>query len=373
MYEILVYTRNVIIRFFYVNIFKPFFFCFDPELVHNRMLGVGMLLGGSPLTKALTGMFFDYRNSILVQTLCGIRFANPVGLSAGFDKNAVLTDILSSVGFGFAEVGSITGEPCAGNLGRHLWRLPKDRSLVIYYGLKNDGAEIISKRLHNKKLCIPIGISVAKTNSPATVDAGAGVRDYVKAFKLFSDVGAYTTINISCPNAFGGQPFSDPQLLEQLLVQTDAIITHKPTFLKLSPDLSFDELNAILDVSMRHKIDGFICTNLIKDRSQIKALENLPQQGGISGKLIENRSNELISNVYRATHGKKIIIGCGGIFTAEDAYRKIRLGASLLQLITGMIYEGPQVISQINQGLACLLKRDGFRSISEAIGVDNQL
>ncbi len=373
MYEIFICVRDVIIRFFYTHILKPLFFCFDPELVHNRMLVVGVFLGSNPITRGLTGMLFDYRNPVLNQTLCGIRFTNPIGLSAGFDKNAILTHILPSVGFGFAETGSITGEPCAGNPGRHLWRLPKDKSLMVYYGLKNVGAEKISERLRSEKFQIPVGISVAKTNSPATVDVSAGVRDYVKAFKLFSDVGAYTTINISCPNAFGGQPFSDPQLLEQLLAQTDAIITRKPTFLKLSPDLSSDELNAILDVSAHHKIDGFICTNLIKDRTRVKALENLPQQGGISGKLIENRSNEQLSHVYRATQGKKIIIGCGGIFTARDAYRKIRLGASLLQLITGMIYEGPQVISQINQGLVRFLKRDGFNSISEAVGIDNPL
>lgn len=371
MYEQLILLRNTLLHFLYTTFFKRIFFCFDPEMVHNRMLNIGVLLGSSSVAKAFTGTLFEYKHPMLVQTLCGIRFENPVGLSAGFDKNAVLTKILPSVGFGFAEVGSITGEQCAGNPGKVLWRLPKDKSLVIYYGLKNDGAGVISKRLRYKGFRIPIGVSVAKTNSPLTVGMVEGIKDYVKAFELFKDIGAYTTINISCPNAYGGQPFSDPELLEQLLACTDAIQTSKPTFLKLSPDLLYDDVNTILDVSSRHRIDGFVCTNLIKNRSLIKAKELLPQQGGVSGKLIENRSNEIIAHVYQVTQGKKIIIGCGGIFTAEDAYRKIRLGAPLLQLITGMIYEGPQVISQINQGLVRLLKKDGFQSISEAVGVDN--
>lgn len=373
MYEFLVKVRNTVIGFLYVHILKCIFFCIDPEVVHDHMIATGVRLGSHGWTRGLVRTAFHYHHPMLAQTIHGIRFENPIGLSAGFDKNARLTAILPSVGFGYAEVGSITGEPCAGNPGRHLWRLPKDKSLVVYYGLKNDGAEIIADRLRNEKFRIPIGISVAKTNASFTVDPEKGVEDYAKAFELFADIGAYTTINISCPNAYGGQPFSDPMLLDQLLTRTDLISTRKPTFIKLSPDLTHDEVDAILEVSGRHRIDGFICTNLIKDRSLVDAKEQLPEKGGMSGKLIESRSNELIAHVYSTTKGKKIIIGCGGIFTAEDAYRKIRLGASLLQMITGMIYEGPQVISQINQDLVRLLKRDGFASISDAIGVDNFL
>lgn len=373
MYEHIAYFRDKLLHFLYAKILKPIYFRFDPELVHNRMISIGVFLGRSIPTRFLIKALFDYKNPMLIQTIRGIRFENPVGLSAGFDKNAVLTRILPMVGFGFVEVGSITGEPCAGNPGKHLWRLPKDKSLMIYYGLKNTGADAISKRLRNEKFSIPVGISVAKTNAPSTVETERGVEDYAKAFELFADIGAYTTINISCPNAYGGQPFSDPALLERLLARTDTISTSKPIFIKLSPDCSPEELDALLAVSERHHVDGYICTNLIKDRSRVQAQESLPPNGGISGKLIESRSNEMIAHVYTFTKGKKVVIGCGGIFTAEDAYRKIRLGASLLHLITGMIYEGPQAISQINQGLVRLLKKDGFKSISEAVGVDNSL
>lgn len=368
-----VFLRNTLERFFYTSFFKKIFFNCDPEWIHNHMIRFGSLLGSSSITRTLIGIFFGYRHPALSQMLCDICFENPIGLAAGFDKDALLTRILPSVGFGFIEVGSITGEPCAGNSGRHLWRLPRDKSLVIYYGLKNRGAELISKRLQCEIFRVPVGISVAKTNAPSTTDAQQGIEDYAKAFSFFTNIGAYTTINISCPNAYGGQPFSDPALLERLLTRIDTIPSSKPVFLKLSPDLSYDEIDAIIDVCTQHKVDGYICTNLIKDRSLLKTIEQLPDCGGISGKLIESRANDIVAYTYRATNGKKIIIGCGGIFSAEDAYRKIRLGASLLQMITGMIYEGPQVISQINQGLVRLLKKDGFTSITQAIGIDNSL
>lgn len=344
----------------------------DPEFVHDRVLNIGALLGKTKLGRSTTKSFLSFSSPILEQTIAGIHFPNPIGLAAGFDKNAELTDILPEVGFGFVEVGSITGEPCEGNPKTRLWRLPKSKSLVVYYGLKNDGAEKISKRLLNKQFKIPIGISVAKTNSEQTVGAHEGVADYVKAYKAFVNIGSYTTINVSCPNAFGGQPFTEPSRLDLLLTEIEKTPCTKPIFIKLSPDLKYEEVDELLDVIGHHKITGIICSNLTKNRANKNIVEhNLPSVGGLSGKVVENLTNELIKYVYRKTKSKYIIIGCGGVFSAEDAYKKIKLGASLIQLITGMIYEGPQIIGQINKGLAFLVEQDGYKNISEAVGKDN--
>lgn len=373
MYESWISARNSVFRFLYVNFLKPVFFLLDPEYIHDRMLGVGKLLGRFRLTRWKTRLCFGYRNPKLKQTVLDIEFANPIGLAAGFDKNAEITDILPDVGFGFVEVGSITGEPCPGNPKKRLWRLPKSKSLVVYYGLKNDGCEALSKRLKDKKFRIPVGVSVAKTNNQACADPQAGIADYAKAFETMESIGSYLTVNISCPNAFGGEPFTDPAKLEMLLARLDRIPTSKPVFLKLAADLGQAQIDAILDVAKRHRVHGFICTNLTKKRDNPKIVDTkVPDKGGMSGKVVDALSDEVIRYVYSKVKGTHIVIGCGGVFTAADAYRKIRLGSTLIQLITGMIFEGPQAISAINQGLVKLLEKDGFKNISEAVGVDNK-
>lgn len=381
--EQFIYIRNDFSHILYKHIFKKLFFRQDPEKVHDRIIKFGKLLGKSKLTKKIISLNFSYQNKVLEQRILGIKFKNPVGLAAGFDKNAELTDILPSVGFGFVEVGSITGEACQGNKKPRLWRLKKANSLIVHYGLKNNGAEEIHKRLLGKKFKIPVGISIAKTNSKDTVETDAGIKDYVKAFKKFTNIADYFTINISCPNAYGGQPFTEAGRLDKLLTEIDRIKTKKPIFLKISPDLSKKEVDRIIEVSKKHNIQGFICSNLTKNKKlMFKKLneEKGPARhtkqlagvagGGISGKLVEDKANELIKYVYSKTRGKFVIIGVGGVFSAEDAYKKIKLGASLVQLITGMIFEGPQLISEINLGLVDLLKKDGFNNISQAIGKD---
>jgi dihydroorotate dehydrogenase len=365
--------RNAFIRFGYRYILKPVFFRMDPEDIHNRMTVTGKFLGRHWLTKKLSGIMFRYSNKTLEQDILGIHFPNPIGLSAGFDKNAELTDILPEVGFGFVEVGSITGEPSSGNPRPRLWRLKKSEALVVNYGLKNDGCEKISRRLKGKHFKIPTGISVAKTNSKDTVETEKGIHDYAKAFRHFIDIGDYFTINISCPNAYGGQPFTDPNKLEKLLEVIDRIHTDKPVFLKFSPDLTRMELDDIIHVAEKHRVHGFIGTNLTKNRQNPKIVDkDLPGTGGISGKVLEDLSNDMIRYIYRKTKGKFIIIGSGGVFSAQDAYKKIKAGASLIQLITGMIFDGPQIVSSINMGLVELLKRDGYSNISEAVGKEHR-
>ena len=177
------------------------------------------------------------------------------------------------------------------------------------------------------------------------------------------------TINISCPNAFGGQPFTDSKRLDALIEKIMSVPKTKPIFLKLSPDLSKQEIDEIINIAIKFKIDGFICANLTKNRNNKNIIdENIPEVGGLSGKVVDSLSDELIRYIYKKTNGEFVIIGVGGVFRAEDAYRKIKAGASLIELITGMIFEGPQVISEINLGLVKLLKADGYKNISEAIG-----
>lgn len=373
MTEVLTRWRNEAFHFLYKNIFRRMVFRLDPENVHDAIVIMGRLLGHIWPMRIVSAWILDYKNPMLKQTIRGIEFSNPIGLSAGFDKNAELTKILPAVGFGFAELGSITGEPCSGNPKPRLWRLKKSKSILVYYGLKNPGCEAVAKRLAGKKFSIPMGISIAKTNSPDTVEIDAGVEDYFKAYKTFSDskIGDYYTINISCPNAYGGCPFVGAAELEKLLERVASIPKTKPIFIKISPDLSREQIDNIIALSRKYKIDGFICSNLTKNRNNAKILDdNVPEVGGMSGKIVEDLANELIRYIRRNTGNEFVIIGCGGVFSAEDAYKKIKSGASLIQLITGMIYEGPQLISSINQGLAVLLRRDGFNSLAEAVGVD---
>ena len=371
MREYFIFIRNSIIHFLYKAILQKIFFLIDTEIIHDRMLKVGEFVGSNAFGRWLTKIFFSYSNKSLEQEILGIRFANPVGLAAGFDKDARLTDILPSVGFGFAEVGSITGQECLGNPKPRLWRLKESRSLVVNLGLNNEGCQKIARRLAGKNFKIPVGTNIAKTNSPKTVSVEAGVLDYTKAFREFAKIGDYFTINISCPNAYGGQPFEEADRLEKLLRRLDGVQTKKPVFLKISPDLTKYQIDRIIEVAGRHKIAGFVCSNLTKNRKNRKIIDKkVPRVGGMSGKVVEDLANKLIGYIYQKTNGKYVIIGLGGVFCAEDAYKKIKLGANLVQLITGMIYEGPQVISEINQGLAVLLKRDEYLNISQVVGTN---
>lgn len=379
--------RNTTNGFLYRNILKRIFFHFDPEIVHEEMIQLGHDLGKIGITRSMIGaMFATPELPELHQVIRGIEFKNPIGLSGGFDKNAILTDIIPALGFGFMEIGSVTAKPYEGNQGQRLWRLKKSQSLVVNYGLKSVGAKAIAESLKGKTFSIPVGVNIAKTNCAETNDLDIGIADYVETYKGFLEIASFFTINISCPNVAGGQPFHNSEWLEKLLMALEGVRTksetggsteRKPIFIKISPDLSRSEVDAIMEVASRHHVDGFVCTNLTKRRDLPSIIDpDVPAIGGLSGKVVEPLANELISYVY--THGKQkngekfIIVGAGGIFSARDAYQKIRAGATLLELITGMIFQGPQLISEIQLGLSKLLAKDGFKHLSEAIGADHR-
>lgn len=359
-------------KFLYKKALKPVFFQQDPEAVHNRILKMGRIFGSSALARGLFKAAFSYTHLALKQTVFGIDFANPVGLSAGFDKDADLINFLPSFGFGFLTIGSVTLNPYEGNAPPRLYRLPKSEAIVVNFGLKNISTKLVNERLQASRSQAPIVVSIAKTNSQATCDDESGVLDYVGSFQQITtqEKVVMIEINISCPNTFGGEPFTTPERLEKLLQALDEVPCSKPVVVKMPINLAWPEFQALLDVILGHRVAGVTVGNLNKDRASDKIHDQIPAglKGGISGKPTYDLCNELISKTYQYCGDKLVIIGVGGIFSAKDAYEKIKRGASLVELITGMIYEGPQLIGEINAGLVKLLEKDGYKNIQEAIG-----
>jgi dihydroorotate dehydrogenase len=346
----------------YRLLWKPILFLLDAEVVHNFFIKLGAWLGFSSLAKKMITIIFGYQNSNLNVLKNGILFPNPVGLAAGFDYNGQLTGILPALGFGFHTIGTITFEPYQGNPKPRLGRLPKSKSLLVNKGLKNIGAKACINFLKNREkilpLTIPTGISIGSSNK-AYLDLKEQILDTLKCFLLFEKSGlahSYYELNISCPNTFGGEPFSIPSHLEILLTCLDKMLISKPIYVKFPIDQAWQKSKVLLDIIDSHCPAGVIIGNLTKDKinplvhpSEKPRWAN--QKGNLSGKPTWERSNTLIEKTRRLYGNRFTIIGTGGIFTGEDAQHKIKLGADLVQLITGMIYEGPGAIGQINHFL----------------------
>ena len=361
-------------------------FLMDPEQAHYSMKRIGVFLGSNFITKAFTSLLFDYGHKSLKIEVDGIKYRNPIGLSAGFDKDGELTKIYPNLGFGLAELGSITGEICPGNPGKRLFRMVKSKSIVVWYGLNNMGAEKLSSRLAGQKFGrLRVGINAALSNMSSEFDLDSSIADYLKTMTLFKDIGDYYTVNISCPNTQEGEPFVDKDKLDALLTAINKHIrpiTAKPIYVKLAADMTVKEIDTIVDACVEHNMEGVVCTNLAKPQYNT---EHRPEEypttkgllpagkGAMSGLPLQRISTNVVRHVYRRTRGKLTIIGVGGIFNARDAYEKITSGASLCHMITTMIFDGPQNINEINRGLVKLLKADGFSSIAEAVGSRNPL
>lgn len=361
-------------QFLYLTFLRPLLFKFDPQLVHQSFLSYGRSLGNSAVGKMIAKTSFYYENPKLKQEVCGLTFNNPVGLSAGFDKDGDLVNILPDLGFGYMQIGSVTLEPYDGNDIPWVYRLEKSKSILVNYGLKNIGVKKIAQKIKKRKTPenFQVSISVAKTNSQKTANDEAGIKDYYECLKYLAQekVGDFYTINISCPNAFGGEPFTKENKLDTLLTELTKVKHNKPVFLKMPINLPWDEFKKLCRVALKHKINGVIIGNLNKDRNDPAIKDEIPLElkGNMSGLPTQRLSNELISQTYREFGNKLVIIGVGGIFSAQDAYEKIKRGASLVQLITGMIYQGPQLIGQINRELVKMLEKDGYKNISQAVG-----
>lgn len=365
--------------FLYKTTLKPILFRFKPDHVHSMAIKAGGMMQHSKLALSMIRSSFSFTDEqTLGQRKGDIYFKNPIGLSAGFDKNAEIPLTAAALGFGFAEIGTITDQPYKGNLRPWFHRLPHSQALVVHAGLANQGTKMIIERLKRYPAktfqSFPLSISVAQTNTQKRASEREMIRSYERTLRALKreHLGQMITLNISCPNTFNGEPFTTPSALNRLLDEVDGINLKQPVFLKMPCDLGWRHYRALLEVAKRHKVAGVILTNLTKDRSRISNKDTLPItiRGGLSGKLTTERSNHLLKKTYEAYGDRFTIIGVGGVFTARDAYRKIRLGASLVQMITGLIFEGPQVVGKINADLAALLRADGFYSISEAVGVD---
>ena len=360
---------------------KPFLFLLDPEFIHNIMVARGELIGKT-FVKNYFNWKLNYASKKLKQKISGINFNGPIGLSAGFDYEAKLTQVLYSLGFGFQTVGTITNMPYEGNTRPRLGRLPKSRSLMVNKGFRNNGARETAKKLVLSGIegyKIPMGISIGVTNSKDIKTIPGATKDILAAFKIFEKVkvkNSYYELNISCPNLNNTDvDFYKPESFKQLLQSIKRLNIKKPVFIKMPISVSDKEFTALLNIVIDFKfVKGIIIGNLLKDKkSRLLDKQEVSRFpiGSFSGKPCEPRSNELIKLTYKKYENKLVIIGCGGVFNGEDAYKKIKLGASLIQLITGMIYQGPQLISQINIELEELLEKDGYKNIGEAVGKDN--
>lgn len=373
-----VHERKALVRFvigsIYRNFMKPILFLFNPETVHVSMVRFGELFGSVPIVKRFLSWLLVEHDARLQQAVAGITFTSPVGLAAGFDYEARLTETLSGWGFGFQTVGTITNSAYEGNPRPMLGRLPKSKSLMVNKGFKNPGAYSTIVKLLDKHFEIPVGISIGRTNSRTLTSQKQSVADIVSAFKRFElsvVPHAYYELNISCPNLYGSVEFYSKKNLTELLNEVDKLKLSRPVFVKMPSDKNDKEFLQILETISTHSPVGVIVSNLQKNR-QDPALDPTEvaqfKTGNFSGKATYKDSNRLIKLAY--THYKKrfVIIGCGGVFSAEDAWEKITNGATLIQLITGMIYEGPQVVAEISAGLAHKLTSHGYAHISEAVG-----
>lgn len=350
---------------------------FPADDVHEFFLVMGKTFGKYSFIKKILRGIWGYNNEILEQTILDLNFKNPVGLSAGFDYNGDLVGLLPSIGFGFHSIGTVTHEPYGGNPPPMLARLPKSRSLLVNKGFKNKGAKNILSQLSERADKTPCGVSIGTTNKSypdfdsMVLDLVSGFRDAEK-FKNFD----YYELNISCPNLLNIENLKErldsPTGLRQSLKSLEALNLKRPVFIKMPLERNQEEIKKIIEVANDFPfIKGLIFSNLAKDRGN-KAFDaeeiKKAGRGNFSGKPVEEKSNDMLRYAYKTYKSRFILVGVGGVFTAEDAYQKILLGASLVQLITGMIFMGPQQIGIINKGLAKYLKRDGYRNIQEAIG-----
>ena len=355
---------------------RPLLFRLDTEAAHHAALRAARLAHAAP---ALVRPLFGFENERLAQRLWGLSFANPVGLAAGFDKNAAFVRAWGALGFGFAEVGSVTARPSEGNPQPRAFRLPADRALVNRMGLNNDGADAIAERLAHEKQTVPLGINLAKTHDPAIL-GDAATEDFLQSFHRLAAFADYVALNVSCPNTAEGKTFEEPEAFDALLTAVMAARTDLggvPVLVKLSPPTSvtFDPgpVDELVQIALGHGVAGFIATNTASDRTGLRtdaATLDAVGRGGLSGRPLAERATALVQHLYHRTGGNVPIIGVGGVDSAEAAYRKIRAGASLVELYTGLVYEGPGLVGKINRGLVRLLDRDGFAQLTDAVGVD---
>ena len=353
-----------ILSFFSYQTIKSVLFKLDPETAH-LIGGLGLKAAAyAPTVLKLFKNHYFIQDPILKQKLFGRTFHNPVGLAAGFDKNGEYITAMPTLGFGFTEIGTITPKPQSGNAKPRLFRLKEDRSIQNAMGFNNLGAEYMLKRLNKLYFFdYPIGVNIGKNKLTSEDDA---LNDYESLLNTFKDHGDYVVINISSPNTPGLRDLQNEKFITDLFTMAKTI-TDQPIFLKIAPDMTAEDAITLCTTAVNAGAAGIIATNTTIDYS---VTEHAKDFGGISGALVREKSYELFKAIGKELHDKTMLISVGGIETAEDAYRRIKAGATLIQVYSMLIYNGPVMIKEINEGLIKLLKADGYSHISEAVGAD---
>jgi dihydroorotate dehydrogenase len=358
----------------YRSLLRPLLFRLPAETAHE--LALHSLSFSPSLTRNLLGDRFKRRPFGKIRRF-GLSFSNPVGLAAGFDKDGIALESLAALGFGFIEAGTVTFHPQPGNEKPRLFRLPLDKALINRAGFNNHGAEAFAERVAERKPDCVLGVSIGKSKVVAVEDA---VGDYLKSFEWVYPVADYVAVNVSSPNTPRLRELQQADQLDDLLqalqLRNQELAEASgneilPILVKLSPDLSQDELENIVTVAQRNDIAGLIATNTTTDRAGLQTPTETVRRhgdGGLSGAPLRKRATQVIATLYNLTGGSMPLIGVGGIFTAEDAWDMICAGASLVQVYTGLIYEGPSVARNINEGLRRIVSRAGFVSLDEAVG-----
>jgi dihydroorotate dehydrogenase len=335
----------------YKLLIRPILFLFDAEKVHHFTFLVLKFVFKIPFVKFLIQKIFIVKNNKPSKQLFGLTFKNPVGLAAGFDKNALLIDELACFGFGFIEIGTVTPKPQIGNPKKRLFRLKKDKAIINRMGFNNDGVDVVVKRLKNVKSDVIIGGNIGKNKITSNKNA---VDDYVICFKkLFNHV-HYFVVNVSSPNTPNLRALQDKKPLSKILNTLQKLNNQKenqkPILLKIAPDLTLEQLDDIIEIVKETKIAGIIATNTTIKRKDLIS-KNKTENGGLSGKPLKNKATEVISYLAKNSGNTFAIIGVGGIFSKNDAQEKLKNGAELIQLFSGFIYEGPKLVKRICKGI----------------------
>lgn len=353
----------------FYNKIRPYIYKCDAERTHNLAINIMKIPQKIPLFESMIARIYCRFHDNLVQNINGLRFYNPVGLASGFDKNAEVVRPLASLGFGYLELGSVTQMPQLGNEKPRIFRHVSEDSLQNALGFNNIGSRgVLAKLKEVYPFCIPLGINIGKNKNIAQGDS---LKNYELSLETLKDYGDYFAFNLSSPNTPGLRDLQNEDFVAELLCMAKSI-TSKPLFVKISPDMDVTSMLKVCDSAIANGVNGIIATNTSIDYSLVSKpfKRNGECIGGISGKAITQKSKEVLKILGQHFYKKTTLISAGGIYNANEVYERIKLGASLVQILSGMIYEGPSIVSCINSELSKKLQLDGFSNIGEAIGVE---
>lgn len=345
----------------YKHIIKPFLFCFNPETAHNMTFSALSFLRHVPFARSIVRAIYKKEAPALEKEVFGIRFPNPVGLAGGLDKNGEYYNDMANFGFGFVEIGSLTPKPQDGNAKPRCWRVPGDRALINRFGINNKGVKNAVEHLKKVRPEVIVAANISKNTSSINEEAA---KDYETAFGLLYDFVDMFVVNISCPNVVGLTALQDisflSEIVDKLLALRMYYDEYRPILLKVSPDLSHQQLDEIIDYSLRSGIDGIVAGNTTRSRDGLTSIsqEKIEEigNGGMSGAPIYQKNLALVKYVHEKSGGKLPIIGVGGIMSPEQAQEMLEAGASLIEIYSGFIYEGPSLIKRIIKHLENLTK-----------------